>query len=66
VIARHSSNAEVADKFEFLARKDFPGGIVGGIDDNGFGPRPKGLRQFVAIETPLRGRKRTKRGVAPE
>ncbi len=46
-------DAEIANEFEFLAGEDFSGGIVGRVEDDGFGVRTEGSGEFVEVEGPL-------------
>ena len=45
--------AQLADKLQLFARKDFPGRVVGGVYNDGLSARAKGCRKFVAIKFPV-------------
>ena len=44
--------AKRGDEFEFGAPKDLAGGVIGRVDDDGFGARVEGLAELVGVEGP--------------
>ena len=46
---------EVANKFQFVARKNLSSGIVGRVDDDGFGARAERGGQLPFVEGPVGG-----------